>query len=221
LIPYVPHLATHLLSFPAKAKADEDDEALKHVTFFVTFLSTEYHSRLAELSRLLADEQITLNWITGLFLPGDILFTHSGTTGDPLAVRLIKSPQYDCRSGSYQLTTHLVSVQSKKPGLTKHVITIEGFDGAKRISDLAAYPFRYLEDPEEQRASLIKRGKKAWELLKHSWIHMNYNAIAYRWESDHYRKVFVKSRIMVDQGKISLYPHIPNQLITQLTCRNV
>ncbi|KAF5366989.1 hypothetical protein D9758_003945 [Tetrapyrgos nigripes] len=204
LLPYLPFLLTHSLSREFKDDSDFEEKN-KHISFFISFLGTEYRSRLQELAHLLSDEQITLAWIPGLFLPGDILFTHCSVTGDPCAVRLTQSPNYDCRSGSYRLYVEYVNVQSKRPGLSSLMLSIEGFDGTKRISDLEAYPFKYVQDKQEQRASLIERGKKHWDVAQQSWKHMQYDAIAYRLEDRRYRKVFVKSRVMIDTEMFDQY----------------
>jgi len=173
-----------------------EEPALKHCSFFIEFLEKEYHTRLQELERLKSAQEITWNWVPGLLLPGDILFTRCAVSGDSRAVRLVSMEVAEASSSyprHFALTVEYVNVQSCRPGLSEDVVRIPQFVGVKRIRDLNAFPLELHAEYEEQRASLIERGKWHWELVREKFRHMHYNAVAYRHKDDRYRKVFVSN----------------------------
>lgn len=145
-------------------------------------MKKEYASKLDTLATLLAERQVTFNYVWGVFVPGTILITHCDTTGEPLVVRLI-SCTFQCGFSKYwQLQCENVDVDgSGLPGYADHFFTVQEFNGAENITDLPAFPMEpYLEEAQRKElcAALIKRGHRYWDLAK-TWCHKEYNGIAH------------------------------------------
>lgn len=63
-------------------------------------------------------------------------------------------------------------------GMATHGITIPNFDGIQKITDLAAYPFKYHPNAADVSQKLIHHGRE-WANLCGAH-HKQYNGLAYR-----------------------------------------
>ncbi|KAJ6576091.1 P-loop containing nucleoside triphosphate hydrolase protein [Mycena vulgaris] len=83
-------------------------------------------------------------------------------------------------------------------GLATHSITIENFDGTRKITALTAYPLKHHPAAERIRQKIIARGRK-WSNL-HGAHHKQYNGLASRRSERGRLVVRVDGRIMIDRG---------------------
>lgn len=163
---------------------DNHKESIEHLSFFINLLEAEYANKLSTMRSLVAERQITFDYVWGVFVPGSLVITHCGLTHEPLVVRLISCSFHTAsmvEPAHWLLTCDSVDVEDGLPGLVDRPVKIYEFDGAEDIVDLAAFPIDpYLEKThrDELCAKLIERGRRRWELSR-TWCHKDYEAIAY------------------------------------------
>ncbi|KAF5328270.1 hypothetical protein D9758_017845 [Tetrapyrgos nigripes] len=207
---------------------------LRHLEMMINFIDEEYRDQLREIADLRDKEMITYDLLWSLFVRGEIIFTHSVVTGDPLAVRLVDT-QLISRDGSdpvrrpgeqegYSLVCAFVNVNHMgRPGLAQTTINIPPFKGVRPIRDLPAFPFAWSKEEGRYKADLIQRGKRHWKLTSEEWCHMNYDGIAYQPQMEREQRigdpfaprllpnnqtakmVVVKSRIILDRMMFERY----------------
>ena len=184
MLSFLPRFDEHLEMLQEKPKLEEDDTkvAINHLSFFLALLRKEYARKLETLASLLTSSppQITFDYVWGLFVPGTLLLTHCGRTGEPLAVRLISCNLVRGYSTYWSLRCENVDVSDGAPGFADYMVSIQEFSGAEDVIDLSAFPMSYLdaERHDELCASMTARGKRHWELAQH-WCHKDYDAIAH------------------------------------------
>lgn len=182
MLSFLPRFEEHLETLQADPSTEDDHElSIKHLAFFIDLLKREYARKLETLASLVAEQQITFDFVWGVFVPGSVLLTHCGVTHEPLAVRLISCTLVRGFTTYWNLRCENVDVSSGLPGRGDHSISIQQFSGAEDIVDLPAFPMApYLEDArrEELCAAMIARGRRHWELAQR-WCHKDYDAVAY------------------------------------------
>jgi hypothetical protein len=173
----------------------------------IDFIDQEFKEQLQEIADLRAEKMITYDLLWSLFVRGEMIFTRGVITGDELAVRLVDT-QLNSHDGpripgeqpeGFNLICEFVNIDMCRPGLAQTKISILPFKGVRPIRDLPAFPFTFLENPKQQKADLIQRGKRCWDWVRQPWCHVNYDGVAYQVATDRDR--------MIDQ----FIPRPPNQ----------
>ncbi|TFY78872.1 hypothetical protein EWM64_g5142 [Hericium alpestre] len=152
-----------------KGETAEEQEQVEHVRFLMSFLRTEYREHIRDLENLRSLQVTTFELIWSIMLPGMILLTWDAMTATPRAVRLVSLEMTHGSSDkprSWTLHCEFVTVNGDTPGIAEITFSIPHFIGAKRILELAAYPFEQLSIPDQEakKLTLIERGKKCWRL---------------------------------------------------------
>ncbi|KAJ6576099.1 P-loop containing nucleoside triphosphate hydrolase protein [Mycena vulgaris] len=191
----------------ADSLEDEESTTKAHLNLLIEFLESEYASTLQKIGTLVDHGEVTFDLLWAVFVPGEILFALCETTDEPRAFRL-KSIQQTRRwptdTVDWDLTCEYVEADddataaAQRFGLATHSITIENFDGTRKITDLTAYPLKHHPAAERIRQKIIARGRK-WSSL-HGAHHKQYNGLASRRSERGRLVVRVDGRIMIDRG---------------------
>ncbi|KAJ7192662.1 P-loop containing nucleoside triphosphate hydrolase protein [Mycena pura] len=192
--------ASNLSDTPGVSEGDESTTTKEHLSFLVEFLESEYATLLKGARDLLQQGEITFDLLWAVFVPGEVIFAPCETSGEPRAFRLWNMrKRSDWNSTWWNLTCEYVeavdnaSVTEQPFGLAYHNITIQDFDGVRKIAELAAYPLKYHADADIIRQKLTHRGRKWMELV--GVHHKQYSGLAYR----HRTPEWVNGRIMIDR----------------------
>ncbi|KAA1473177.1 P-loop containing nucleoside triphosphate hydrolase protein [Dentipellis sp. KUC8613] len=215
LLAFAPQFNTHLEQLKnSMQKTPDEVEEMEHVGFFVEFMDKEYRERLQELESLVTANQITFNTLWAVLIPGMDLVTRCTMTNQPWVLRLLSleiQDKTDSDPRRWVLQCEYIDTGKGVAGWAKSDLIIPQFFGAKRITELVAYPFERAPDREKMTATLIDRGKRRWALR--DWSHKWYNDIAYAvQERGDHRKFFTKSRIILDgemYDRYSPYDYTP------------
>ncbi|KAJ6576110.1 P-loop containing nucleoside triphosphate hydrolase protein [Mycena vulgaris] len=191
----------------ADSLEDEESTTKAHLNLLIEFLESEYASTLQKIGTLVDHGEVTFDLLWAVFVPGEILFALCETTDEPRAFRL-KSIQQTRRwptdTVDWDLTCEYVEADddataaAQRFGLATHSITIENFDGTRKITDLTAYPLKHHPAAERIRQKIIARGRK-WSSW-HGAHHKQYNGLASRRSERGRLIVRVDGRIMIDRG---------------------
>ena len=152
MLKFLPKFKDYLTTLEVPAAGNDDEDSPKvaaHLHYFIELLEKEYAQKLTTLAALLAESQITFEYVWGLFVPGSIILTHCQLTNEPLAVRLISCNLVPGQNGAppyWSLACENVDVQDGLPGLSDQEIRIWDFTGAQDVVNLAAFPMSpYIE----------------------------------------------------------------------------
>ncbi|KAJ6576105.1 P-loop containing nucleoside triphosphate hydrolase protein [Mycena vulgaris] len=187
---------------------DEENTTKAHLNLLIEFLESEYASTLQKIGTLVDHEEVTFDLLWAVFVPGEILFALCETTDEPRAFRL-KSIQQKIRwptnTVDWDLTCEYVEADddssaaaAQQFGLATHSITIENFDGTRKITDLTTYPIKHHPAADRIKQKIIARGRK-WSSL-HGAHHKQYNGLVSRKLERGRLVVRVDGRIMIDRG---------------------
>ncbi|KAJ6576113.1 P-loop containing nucleoside triphosphate hydrolase protein [Mycena vulgaris] len=192
----------------ADSLEDEESTTKAHLNLLIEFLESEYASTLQKIGTLVDHREATFDLLWAVFVPGEILFALCETTDEPRAFRL-KSIQQKLRwptnTVDWDLTCEYVEADddssaagAQQFGLATHSITIENFDGTRKITDLTTYPIKHHPAADRIKQKIIARGRK-WSSL-HGAHHKQYNGLASRRLERGQLVVRVDGRIMIDRG---------------------
>lgn len=110
---------------------------------------------------------ITFKYIWTIFPPGELIYSCGDY--DPDRFYAVKTSQRTRRGVSYELSCRFVDWDGNAFGYGHRELFIEFFKGTKKITDLEAYPEKYIPDYEAVRSSCIERGRKFRELAGPSY----------------------------------------------------
>ncbi|KAJ3554335.1 hypothetical protein NM688_g3159 [Phlebia brevispora] len=217
VLAFLPKFEDYLADLKKKDDGSVHPDLILHLDYAIDFLRLEYNARLSELNSLLNEKRITFDLLWGLFVPGSLLLANCGLTQKPLTVRLTNTYMADKTVDEprrFVLSCERVDIaEGGMPGLSDYMITIPEFHGAKLITDLNAFPMAPYLDPDHEestRKELIERGRK-YLALSATPCHVQYSGIAYRrlrYDSSDYKKVSVKSRIVIDRDMFDIHCHL-------------
>ncbi|KZV82213.1 P-loop containing nucleoside triphosphate hydrolase protein, partial [Exidia glandulosa HHB12029] len=196
---FFPLLEKHLASL--KTSGSTDEQKIAQLQLLIDFLRSEYSSTFDALESATARSEITFALLGHILMPDTVLFSTTGSAGEPVAHRLTSAEQHvDSRGATYWLiravyieATGSRSSNSPKFGWSSVSFSIPEFKATVKIYSLPVYPLRFNPQEAEITAKIIARGKR-WASLD-GIHHMQYGGIA----SDD-RRVFVNSRIMIDRA---------------------
>ncbi|EJF58309.1 P-loop containing nucleoside triphosphate hydrolase protein [Dichomitus squalens LYAD-421 SS1] len=250
LVAFFPKLEAHHAALESITRSDDEEQAYTTLGALLAWLRQNYRTTLHKLANLTAHGEVTYELLYGILVPGTILITRNGATGEPRAVRLLThthnderyalncegieaaDPQKDTSrddesDDGYEDQEQSSPLQDKSRAFGTYNITIyvRAFGGTHKINRLSVYPIQHHADPAGLRASLIKRGRK-WASLNGVY-HVHYRGLAGRHVGDSYIRYNVTSRIMADRGNfVRLQPNYavpkPNteQIVSQLPLEN-
>lgn len=188
-------LQANVSSEKENARGSEIVLAHEHLSFFLSFLQSEYSSTTSELASLLEHGEITFDLLWAILKPRSFLYTRCNFTGEPRSLRLLESSKANDGNGKprRQLTAEYVDYNVQygsavsndnkfgpldrppKFGLVAGLFpqVIENFKGARKISSLPIYPIQFYPQHDELRNLLISRGRK-WAILQGGMHYMQY-----------------------------------------------
>jgi hypothetical protein len=191
---------------PNKARVDELSVALQYI-------AEHYASTINSLSSLSAHGEITFDLLWALFPPNTAIWTKNNLLREPQVLKLQKGDYETRQNGSrhYSMDSRLIAHDGEKFGWTEKSLSIEQFDGAKKVVNLNCVPLNYIADKEAVCNNLKQRGKQYLELLAaSSGTYQEYvgSAIAENRNvtvCDEYKKVLihVSGRIMIDNTTLA------------------
>jgi hypothetical protein len=145
-----------------KAVATEEDEKTRKTLEWLRKLVWNEIGDTMKVSReLLRHGVITEKYIWTLYRPGDIIYqNYEGTHRFYILTSVFLNSYSSCAS----LSCQYVDWDGVRFGLAECSLDIVNFTGTKKITDLEAFPARFLEDREGIEEEVIARGKKFEEL---------------------------------------------------------
>lgn len=189
---------------------------LEDLQIALDFLDTEFASERRSLDSLQANGDITYDLLWAIFPPYVQGFTEDNVLSEPQAFRFNSGEYMETSQGNwYHILGNVLSHNGVNFGWGTFPIKIPQFDGSIKITNLAAFPFHFHHDQENQRNLLLERGQNFLRLLEPGLHQYNGQALH---EVDGRRgpeeKQFLATgRIMVDPE--AYYDHSPNQWLVR------
>jgi hypothetical protein len=164
------------------------------------FIKKTYQSTTERLDALLEKREITYDLLWALFKPNAIVYTTCIGTDKPRCVKYDFGEERKQMNGVeyFHIGCHYLDFDGKVFGEVSTALGIEKFRGIMRISSLGVFPLLYHQKEKETRAYLDKCGRKFLKLMKVH--HCQYQGMAFYMKKNRPVKLFVNSRIMVDEA---------------------
>lgn len=166
---------------------------------------------------MLANEDITYDLLWALFSPNADCFTEDNTFSELQAFKFMSGEYEETQQGNwYEISGSVLSHNGEVFGWGKLKIKIPEFDGTMKITNLAAFPFRFHPDQDDQRDLLLKRGQKFLGLLEPALRQYQGQALYEEPGRNGFpeeKQFFATGRIMVDPD--AFYAHSPNQWLVR------
>jgi hypothetical protein len=174
-----------------------DRPTLEHLDLLLDFIRTAYASTTERLRPLLAQNQITYDLLWALFKPNTLAYTKCFGTGQPRCVRYEFGEQEVGIGVEYfHIKARYLDFDGKVFGGASSEHLIEKFHGAKQITALEVFPFKYHLGEKHVRAHLTECGQKFLSMMN---IHpFKYEGKAFYIEKEKVVEIFIKSRVVVD-----------------------
>lgn len=199
------------------ARESPEQYALEDLQTAVDFLDNEFSSERLSLESLQAEGDITYDLLWALFSPAVEGFTVDKLLSEPQAFRFMSGEYVETqREGNwYEVSGDILNHDGVKYGWGTLRVKIPEFEGAVKIRDLSAFPFRFHHDQENQRDLLHKRGENFLRLLDHALQEYQGQAIHEEMGKDgpELKQFFATGRIMVDPR--AYCDHSPNQWLVR------
>lgn len=194
-----------------------EQSVLEDLQTALDFLDSEFASERLSLDSLQANGDITYDLLWAIFTPNVEGFTEDNMLSEPQAFRF-KAGEYveSLQDGNwYEISGNVLSHNGVNFGWGTLPIKIPQFYGTSKIADLAAFPFRFHHDQENQRDLLLERGQNFLNLLEP--VLRQYDGQALHEEmgkkGPEERQFSATGRIMVDPE--AYYDHSPNQWLVR------
>jgi DNA polymerase III delta prime subunit len=145
---------------PNKALIDELGVAFDYI-------ESDYASTIQSLSSLAKHDEITFDLLWTLFPPNAKIHTKDNFLRQQQVLKLRKGDYARRQNGSryYSMDTVFIAHDGEKLGWTERNLTIDGFDGAKKLCNLSCVPLDQHPEKESIRTQLRQRGQRYLELL--------------------------------------------------------
>lgn len=193
-----------------------EQSVLEDLQTALDFLDNEFASERLSLDSLQANGDITYDLLWAIFPPNIEGFTEENTLSEPQAFRFMSGEYWETQRGNwYHISGSVLNHNGVNFGWGTLTIKIPEFDGTIKITDLAAFPFRFHHDRDNQRDLLLERGQNFLRLLKPALHQYNGQAVHEEVGKDgpEERQFLATGRIMVDPE--AYYDHSPNQWLVR------
>ena len=145
---------------PNKTLVDELGVALEYI-------SSDYALTIESLSSLAKHDEITFDLLWTLFPPNAKVYTKNNLLRQQQVLKLQKGNYARRQNGSryFSMETVFIAHDGEKLGWTEKNLTIEGFEGAKKVCNLSCALLDQLPDRDSVCTQLKQRGHRYLELL--------------------------------------------------------
>ncbi len=148
--------------FEAAIEAEQDEFVKSVLLQLRAIVKRDLAEAFAVSEELTSHGVITHKYLWTLFAPGEIIYTNDG--GPDQFYILYSSHERPHLGHPYEVSTQFVDWSGKEFGYNMHSFMLWKFKGTRKITELVAYPAKYLPNYDEVRDRCIERGKKFVEL---------------------------------------------------------
>lgn len=142
----------------------QDQDLVAHLEVAARFAREEYEVMTTNLEALLDAGDITWKLLWAIFSPNVLVYRYHPLIEEHqvLKLRTITECTNADKSKYWMLNCHIVADDGLKFGLAYEPfsMTIEEFDGARKITDLHVYPLKYHGDHARITADALARGRR-------------------------------------------------------------
>ena len=204
---------------------EEDTRVLASLRVFLSYIHENYRQTLARIASLTAHGDITFDLLYAVLIPDSIILYRCPITRETRAMRLVVANLAYNQCGPYY-ALYLMGLEAlaaddstedsmeeigwgeddgtrrgsgPRFGYEETRISLDHFDGVRKIHSLSAFPIQYHPEAARVRATLVSRGRR-WAALS-GVHHVQYSGTAIMREHGlKLRRFAVKSRVMIDKG---------------------
>jgi hypothetical protein len=184
-----------------KLKGPQSKPAKEHIDLSVKFIKQHFNSTKNRLDALLKERKIEYDLLWALFKPHAEVFTFCDWTEQPMCVKYRCGEEKKRSNGTkyWRLECQYIEYDGKTLGYSTIYCGIDRFQGAKPISQIAAYPLELHPQHMDMRAEFYEIGRKFMSLVGIG--HVQYDGYAvYLDATDNLASLDVSSRVMVDSA---------------------
>ncbi|QDS71139.1 hypothetical protein FKW77_009891 [Venturia effusa] len=186
-----------------KAKKSKKVKKIKsmiaHCKCLVRYLDEDYVDTKKTLYPLLEAGNITFEFLWALFKPNTIAYTSTyGDHDNPRCFkvdRAIKEKSF-MKGEWYAIEGRYLEYDGKNFGLGEFEVSIEEFQGSRKITSLSTFPLKYHKDEEGITKQLVERGKHFIQLTGQNYRF--HKGLAFEKRRKGVSKFNINGRVMVD-----------------------
>lgn len=161
-----------------KAKADPSQALIDDVGTTLRFIDEDFSGTIKDLVSLLSEGDITFDLLWTQYPVGEmILVPRHGDFNSKQIIRLM-SVHYLTRQNFtryFLVLGELMTYDGEGFGRGTVEIEIDAFEGSKKIITLAAFPLQLYPNAATVRETLIQRGRKYVNFIRHWSVHSDYS----------------------------------------------
>jgi hypothetical protein len=184
-----------------KLKGPRSKLAKEHIDHLVKFAKQHFNSTKNHLDALLKERKIEYDLLWALFKPHTEVFTSCDWTEQPICVKYRCGEEKKRSNGAkyWRLECQYIEYDGKTLGYSTTYCGIDHFQGAKPISQIAAYPLELHPQHMDIKAGFFEIGRKFMSLV--GIRHVQYDGYAiYLDVAGNLASLDVNSRVMVDSA---------------------
>jgi hypothetical protein len=159
-------------------KKDEPNQSLiNDIGTALRFIQEDFGGLIQHLDSLLEKGEITFDLLWTIFPPKTLVIaTNHGLTHQPQALNLTSGSYEKQENGSryYQVNGNIITHDGEDFGYGSLTVAIDEFEGARSLTALPVFPFKYHQDHESLRKDLIARGRKFLFLIREGNVCQEY-----------------------------------------------
>ncbi|KAI1460706.1 P-loop containing nucleoside triphosphate hydrolase protein [Annulohypoxylon moriforme] len=179
-----------------RARFKEDEESTAQLRLLMHWIRGHFDAEIASYDRCVGElRAISYEHLWTLFPPGKII--HAKVLNQHRAFK-VHSCWYETGGDTpiLNIWADFVDFDGEKLGTRKAELFIAKYAGTRQLRELATMPLDLLEDGEEIRESLVKRGRKFEGFVGQHF--KQYDGVALRKTEQGYARINVKGRVMID-----------------------
>ncbi|PQE29410.1 AAA family ATPase protein [Rutstroemia sp. NJR-2017a WRK4] len=160
-----------------KKKDEPNQNLINDIGTALRFIQEDFGGLLQNLDSLLEKGEITFDLLWTIFPPKTLVIaTNHGLTHQPQALNLTSASYGKQENGAryYQVCGNIITHDGEDFGYGSLDINIDQFEGAKSLTALSVFPFKYHQDHENLRKDLIARGRKYLSLIREGNVCQEY-----------------------------------------------
>ncbi|KAI0887428.1 P-loop containing nucleoside triphosphate hydrolase protein [Annulohypoxylon maeteangense] len=178
-----------------RARFKEDEEAAAQLRLLVQWIRTHFEAEIAAFERCVGDlRAISYEHLWTLFPPGKII--HAKVLNQHRAFRVHSCWYEGGDSPILNIWADFVDFDGEKLGTRKAELFVAKYAGTRQLRELATMPLDLVEDGEEIREVLVRRGRKFEGFVGQHF--KQYDGVALRKTEQGYARINVKGRVMID-----------------------
>jgi hypothetical protein len=160
-----------------KKKDEPNQNLINDIGTALRFIQEDFGGLLQNLDSLLEKDEITFDLLWTIFPPKTLVIaTNHELTHQPQALNLTSGSYGKQENGAryYQVSGNIITHDGEDFGYGSLDIIIDQFEGAKSLTALSVFPFKYHQDHESLRKDLIARGRKYLSLIREGHVCQEY-----------------------------------------------